>query len=577
MENLTPEQVLEEYPYLKDLVKFTLFRSKDEIEKIVNSEKIKIDNEEVSVLFLKKILQDDDYYEYARKFFNNEINDFHVNYIINGDTGRSVYYTKSEIIKGIEQLLATNKLVLQPGEMQKYTKLKECITFSKFVENNQDNNYNIDIDGKNYSIPFKYIVSFMLLSEEEFAKLCSNEEIQSINNIPKEHFIYAAYKFFKENNVLDEYLMPSVVIEKYNAIKSLQKIDLQAINTHLETEDSKFKDAHLNPELEKAIMLGMPEDASDLEKAIYIYIKMCKILTYDEEYYAVNQKGIAAEKHKNVNYVSNITPSNNKIVCFEFNLIYSKLLDSLGLKFKSHYKNMVDEAYGEGHANLEFRSGKYLVRADSVTSILQGDILQAKLNQPLVGLNCINQNNNTQEEFKKAVSKMYELIAKQERETTEKLAVEHIQTFDELMSEYVKTTSNYKEVDLNEKLAILIEKVNATKMVGIDSLSYVLQLRKILFNEQERQNNIRVSIIRNNEPFDSEKVAMASAIFTLNLQSFTENPNENIYYYFNPNMDLLPISKEELQEKFNNGVFEYVEKDDPRIPGIIEVGGIKKC
>ena len=67
---------------------------------------------------------------------------------------------------------------------------------------------------------------------------------------------------------------------------------------------------------------------------------MCKLLTYDDEYFAVNQKGPATEKHKDVNYVSNINLTNNRVVCFEFNLIYSKLLDELGINFKADYQNL---------------------------------------------------------------------------------------------------------------------------------------------------------------------------------------------------------------------------------------------
>lgn len=574
MENLTTEQWLIKYPYLKGYAKHIIFTTLDDFEKMQKGEKIKIDGQDISVEFLRRILQDDYYYDYATRFFNNEINNFGVSYIIGGDTGRSIKYERQQIIKGIEQLILSNQLILQPEEKRKYEKLKEAISFTAFLEKIKGTNYNIDIDGNNYVIPVEQIVSLMQLSEDAFNKLCSSKEIECINEIPKEHFIYAAYKYFMASNILDKYLMPSTVIDRFNDIKSYQKIDIQAINEHLETKDAKFKDVNLNPDLENAITSQMPEDASDLEKAIYIYIKMCKILTYDDEYYALNQKGIAAEKHKDINYVSEITPSNNKVVCFEFNLIYSKFLDKLGIKFASDYKNMVGEAYGAGHASLEFRSGKYLVSADSVTSILQGDMMQAKLNQPLVGLECLNINENTQEEFKSMVSKMYALIAKQEQQLGRE--VEHIQTFAELIVEYARTTSNLQEISLNEKLAILIEKVNSTKMVGIDSLSYVLELRKILFNEQERQNNVSVTIIRNNEPFDSERVAMASAIFTLNQQDFKASPEQNVYYYFNPNNDLIPIFKEELQAKFNDELFQYVEKNDPRIPGIVEVGGIKK-
>ena len=328
----------------------------------------------------------------------------------------------------------------------------------------------------------------------------------------------------------------------------------------------------------------MPENITNLEKAIYIYIKMCKLLTYDEEYYAVNQRGEVAEKHKSIDYISSITLDNNKVVCFEFNLMYSNLLNKLGINFASSYgKNAFgmenpfgEDSYGEGHSNLEFRVNKFLISVDAVTSILQGDIFQAKLNQPLVGLNCINKNKKTQYEFKEMVTKIYQLIVEQEKKLDETQQVEHVQTLDELLKEYSKLTTNIHEISLNERLSILIDKVNSTKMVGIDSMAYILQLRKILFTNDQINNNIKVTIIRNNESFEDEKVATVSAIFTLNAYNIDESEEQNIYYYYNPNCELISITKEELQVKFNDGIFEFVGNDCPKIPGIIENGGIKR-
>lgn len=50
----------------------------------------------------------------------------------------------------------------------------------------------------------------------------------------------------------------------------------------------------------------------------------------------------------------------------------------------------------------------------------------------------------------------------------------------------------------------------------------------------------------------------------------------NTYYYFNPNKDLVSITKEELQTKFDDGIFEYVREIDPIIPGIETKVGVKK-
>ena len=575
MEELTIEQWLEKYPYLKNMAEYTLFTTKEDVEQLRNSEKVNINSEEVSIEFLNRILNNDYYFEYASRYFNGDINTFAVCYIINGDTGGSIYYKKSTIIKALEQLISSGQIVLQPTEQEKLDSLKNSISFEKFLEKHKEKKYNISIDGNKYSIPTEQLISLMQLPDEQFDNLCSSSDIKEINGIPKEYFIYASFNFFRENKALEEYLMPDIVANRYRDIESLQKIDLQAINKHLTTTDTKYQSIKIDSNLEHEIISGIPENTTDLEKAIYIYIKMCKLLTYDDEYYAVNQKGVAAEKHRSTDYVSSITLENNKVVCFEFNLIYSKMLNKLGIHFSSEYKNMIGEAYGDVHANLKFRSDKFLVSADSVTSILQGDIMQAKLNQPLVGLKCTNINQQTQQEFKESLTKMYHLISQQEKGLNETKQVEHIQTLDELLEEYSHLTKNIQDISLNERLSILISKVNSTGMVGIDSLSYILQLQKILFTEEQRKNNIGLTIVRNNEPFEDGKIAMASAIFTLNGRSFEESPEQNTYYYFNPNHELTLITKEELQTRFNDGKLEYVGKDDPKIPGIIENGGMK--
>ena len=570
------EEELEKYPKLKKISDYILFTTQEDFEKLKNGKRIKIGSQEISIDFLKRILNDDLYYDYATRYFKGDINSFGVSYIINGDNVPPINYHKSIIIGSIDRLVSSNIITLEPIEQERLDTLKNYISFDAFLEKHKDKKYDIEIDGNKYSIPIKTLIDIMQLPIEDFDNLCFNPKNKDIDGILNEHIIYAAYQFLKESKALEDYTMPNMIIRHYVDVESLDAIDIEALNKHLTTPDTVYKEVKIDENLEKEILSGMPEESTDLEKAIYIYIKMCKLLTYDEEYYAVNQRGKAIEKHQSIDHVSTITPENNKVVCYEFNVIYSKLLNQLGLNFSSDYKSLIGEYYGGSHSNLEFRSDKFLVQADSVTTILNGDIMQAKLNQPLVGLKCINKNKQTQQEFKESVTKMYKLIAEQEKSISENQEVEHIQTLDELLEEYSKSTNNIKDVSFEERLSILIDKVNSTAMVGVDSLSYVLQLRKVLFTEEQRDNNLKVTIVKNSEPFDLETTAMASAIFTLNDQSFEENPEQNIYYYYNPNQELIPITKEELQDKFNQGVLSYIQDSDPKIPGIKEDGGMKK-
>ena len=567
MEKLTIEKQIKKYPYLQRMSDYTLFTTKEDIDFIKNSKTIAVGDIDVYTEFLKRILEDDNYFEYACRYFYDATDKFIVSSIINGDLGVNIRYDKTTIINGIKELINTNQISLNTEKKERFNKLRSYISYDKFLEKYKNYEYKVLIDGVNYLIPFENMINLMRLSDDKFNEVCRNNNIKDINGLPKEYLIYATCKFLRENNIIDNYELPDGFVNRHSSIYSMQVIDLEAINKYVVTTDVKYKEIKIDSDLEKVIMDGFPYDASELEMAIYIYIKMCKVLTYDEEYYAVNQMGVATEKHKSISYIASITPQNNQVVCFEFNIMYAKFLNMLGINFTSNYVSCIGEDYGYGHANLDFRCDKFLVRADSVTSILHGDIAKSKINLPLEGIKCLNKNFDTQNEFKSAYQKMYKLIISQEKDFNNKNAF-YIQSFDELLNEYSHKTDNLKNIELDERLSILIDKVNKKGIVGIDALSYALHLRKILFNEEERKNNVKIIIIRNNDPFDKNKVAMPSVIVALNKDGFKNIPDKTVYFYYNPNKELVAVTSEELQSKFDEGTFEYVAKDDPRIPGI---------
>lgn len=347
-------------------------------------------------------------------------------------------------------------------------------------------------------------------------------------------------------------------------LKEGQLIDIDAINKFLKTTDTKYKYIKLNKDLEQKIISNMPECLSDLEKAMYIYIKMCKTLSYDEEYYAVNQKGDAVEKHQDLKYVSEITLDNPKAVCFEFNVIYTKFLHDLGINFQSNYKNMIGEVYGDGHVELDFRVGKYLVHADSVTTILGGDIVRSKLNQPIIGLTCENLNLKTKEEFNNSLNKVYTLINEEDKNNKKPA-----DTIENLLEEYKNLTENVQKLKIKDKFNILMEKIASTELKGIDAYYYILKMKKIFFTPDEEVDNLSFNLIRNNLPMDEDKTASVIGIFTVNDYSFNEYEMLNDYYLVNEAMNVSKISKDEIAEKFDSGEYDYIKKTDSGISGVL--------
>ena len=527
-------------------------------------------NKTISRQFIIDILSHDDSFDKIKQIYENNL--YAVVTLFVGENGEfKDQYNLSRMM--LIDLLKKIDVKEVPFIAERYNQVMDYVSYEKYREKTQNDNYEIVIDGKNYKIPIMLIYQFMGLNSESFNSVISNGN--DINGIPLAHFLYAVGKYYEDNKIAENYLINEELKSRLKEIKSSEKIDVQMVNKYLDTNDSLLEQMKVNIELQDLILSDISPEFNDLEKAIYVYIKMCKVLTYDEEFYAVNQKGPLSEKHKTINNVANISLTNNKVVCYEFDAIYSYFLNKLGINYK-HFVGTIDgngkqgeqefddefNRYSEGHTFLKYRCGKHLVKADSVTSILQGDIMQAKLNQPLRGLVCENTNEQSRNEFSQAMHKVYNYIANREPKISQN-EPEKVETFDEIVAQFASSTDKLKPVDIREKIEMLISKVNSTKMIGIDAYSYLLQLRKILFTEQEQKDNIKISIIRNS----NENSAETLSIISIRLPDETGKMFVN-RYMFKPGSELIPISKEDLQANFDSETMGYVEADDPVIPGI---------
>lgn len=539
-----------------------------------SSEKIKLsNNHELSSELLKRCLSVDAYYYSATKHMHednplgNVLKAYQLVYMSDEDIKRGMtdfvgvasIKSKSDLVRGLIALEESGQLgELSDAEKERLDEFKELTSTRAFAEKMHGATYETEVDGKNVTLPVDNIITFLNLSPDDLKKICTTDPDGKIGQLSKPEFAYAASEYLKKNKVTENYVLPDNIEKRIGFLTSGQYIDFSAVNKLMETKDTLYEKVELNPDLHDAIIEKMPEGISRLEKAAYIYAKMCTILTYDNRFMAANQKGEAAEKHKSLDYVSQISPENNEVVCFEFNMIYAKMLDEQGLHFKSEYKDMIGEDYGDGHANLEFRDGKFIVQADSVASILGGDIARAKLGLPLTGFECESPNKRAQKEFQDKVNAMYELVQSQEREN-------------DPWNEYDSLTENLYPVEFDEKKAILLDRLKSTNLRGIDAMTYALQLRKALFSEQERRDNISVVVLRNNAVNGEGPKLEAGAVIAMNGSNLDDQPSETSYYYLSSNKELSSITLEDVKSRLNDGTFEYIERNDPKIPGTVEM------
>ena len=539
-----------------------------------NTEKVRFsDGNSINLELSKRCLQIDAYYVLAmshmlkdglnsnvidvtwlsRNYYENESLDslLHTNECI---------HSKSDLVKGLLILESRGELDnLSDIERKRLANFKKITSLDTLLRKTQGAQHMTTVDGKKCVLPVEEVFTLLSLPAAQFEKIFEYDLDGKIGQLSKTEFAYATTEYLKQNNILDDYLLPHDLRQRMMRLMRGQYIDFSAVNKLTETGDTLYKLVNINPDLRTTILERMPDSISKLKKAIYIYIKMCLILTYDNRVKAENQNGEATQKHKNLNYIEKITPQNNEITCSEFNAIFAALLyTELDLHFKSEYRDSTEENYGNSHASLKFRYGKFIVEADAVLGIFDGDLVRVKLGLPLSGIRCCSKNEKTLLEFQQSVSEMYELIQQQEQDKFP-------------WQEYDLLTTNLFPMEFGKRKSIMIEKLNSTRLRGIDAMGYASKLRKALFLPWEQEDNVSISFLRNNEAPSRESDIETGAVISINKDGFNEYPNNTHYYYLSSNNGLVQLPKDEIYKRFNSGVFEYIRLEDPRIPGIDKI------
>lgn len=538
------EQLLKDYPYLARTLNHNIVLS-EETSKYYKSFPVILGKR--TQLAIDLLCSDFIYEKYTSKLIDGTLltSTLNVFEIYFGDTLVINSFSKIELFKVLSYLMNEQIFVPSSKEKERFNALKQSVSLENLIS--ERNSFQIRVDNIPYKISSQTIIDFISLSPSK------RKAMKMYANIPIKHMAYLAVHFIKDTKLLDNYEVSDKIKTSIESLESYQEIDFESTNQYLKNDDPNEQKISINPELKSKILESIPEGLDNLQKAIFIYMKMCEILTYDDEFYAVNQQGVVAFKHEKIDHINEITPSNNRVVCYEFNAIYSVFLKQLGFNYRTISRGYMDD-FGGGHAFLTFKSGEYIIKVDSVTGVLNGDIPRVKQKLPLEGIIILNKNKDTKEKFKAELKRMEGLYYKIGKEPT----------FKETLKAYEQSSPNITIIPFSEKLAIFFTKLKNNNYAQVDRLGYIQILKKTLFSQLELDNNISISYVRNNHPLPDLE---AESIVVIAIDDDTSD--ETKYYIYNARLGLNEIEKEELQERFDNGHYDYINpKSKPNIPGI---------
>lgn len=463
-------------------------------------------------------------------------------------------YEKIPFLEAIEVARDKGLIKLNRITYSRYKTLLDLISYGILKKQLQNKTIQAKVDGITYNIPANKIVEFLELDTKTL-----NDYINTPNrkgSISKEAFLYIVRRLIIREELMDNFIFPENIEKRITDIVNYEILDFESQNTYLSDENSLTSKTNLNPELIEAITKDIPANYSTLEKAIFIYIKMCKILSYNDEFFAAKQRGLAAEKHRIIDYIETISPQFPEVVCYEFNAIYAKMLHSLGINFQRECFSWKNK-YGDGHENLSFRVGKYIIEADSSRKILTGDLFNAKVGNSIKGLKCRNQNFDTYMDFDEILRKVYKDIKKEDKST-----------FSEALKEYEElTNAKQARIPFNTRFDLFLEKIRTSSFKGLNIMSYILRLVNVLFTEEEREHYIDFEIIRDNNPKDEDKIVATCGIITMNEKGILKDEEHNKYYIY-INGELKRILKRTLIRNIITGTLGFIDSEEQYIPGI---------
>lgn len=463
-------------------------------------------------------------------------------------------YEKIPFLEAIEVARDKGLIKLNRITYSRYKTLLDLISYGILKKQLQNKTIQAKVDGITYNIPANKIIELLELDTKTLDDYINTPNRKG--SISKEAFLYIVRRFIIREELIDNFIFPENIEKRITDIVNYEILDFESQNTYLSDENSLTSKTNLNPELIEAITKDIPANYSTLEKAIFIYIKMCKILSYNDEFFAAKQRGLAAEKHRMIDYIETISPQFPEVVCYEFNAIYAKMLHSLGINFQRECFSWKNK-YGDGHENLSFRVGKYIIEADSSRHILTGDLFNAKVGSSIKGLKCRNQNFDTYMDFDEILRKVYKDIKKEDKST-----------FSEALKEYEElTNAKQAHIPFNTRFDLFLEKIRTSSFKGLNIMSYILRLVNVLFTEEEREHYIDFEIIRDNNPKDEDKIVATCGIITMNEKGILKDEEHNKYYIY-INGELKRILKRTLIRNIITGTLGFIDSEEQYIPGI---------
>lgn len=552
----THEEVANEYGHSikKNIASSLVLKSEDLFLEYKNNDLIEVDELEhksVSKKLIHDLLSDEGMYRYLQNNLSNDLGiAARIDYIIDLKSVASIKLTRREFIEALNQM---------NGELSQHELMRSAVIRSSWVLFSCEQRYRNTlhrtfINDSCLDIPASVLIRILSCREDEFNKFINGD----INfGYAKEILAYALVDFVERERILIKYVFPKNVIDRYENIKNYSLIDFESINKNRikndlnEYGESIIDKIELSSELKSYLNAEIDETYSNLEKAIYYYIKLCEVFSLDDNYYLSTSQSLL-EEHTSTDNINSKTPSNNKVAMYDFLSIYASILNELKIDFTLNQTLMNG---GEVGSNLlTFKYGEYLVSISSLANPSESDLTNVKINDRLTNITSINKNKVTKAKFKELTERIYKDILS--KRTDKK-------TFQESLAAY-KQTLSYSKMPITDKIYILLKEITRTDLKGLELSGYTKKLFSSLFKGNK---NIAINIL-------AKRVDNSTYLTPVIIVSYLGLEYHYLVVDKSIENSLRSVSLDELTSLLSDNKYYYI--DSKNVPSTTEIPGISR-
>ena len=299
----------------------------------------------------------------------------------------------------------------------------------------------------------------------------------------------------------------------------------------------------------------MEYNLTDIQKAYYLYRRICQKFSYDDEFY-VTHEGRTRRPHGNLSRASEFDFEHNLVVCYDIAFIYAKLCQEIGLHAEmreggfSQDWNYVGDLKDD-HPHVIVWAGNMAIKADPSSTKINNDMAKEKSGERVKEFICANSGPKVIRQFEKELELVDQILATRKKDyefyDIEEMLKKHTET-EEITEEEIEATFIDIIKEINDIPGTMMGKTKAVRGIAHKFTN-------------KYQQEFEVTFVSDSNPLQKDHDYSLAFVISI------ENGNEYNYYLVKHLGNVEKISREDLMSMVGNK--EIKEIDYGReIPGI---------